>query len=745
MASAGGTAEEASSELRFKVEGMDCPSCIRKIENALGRVDGLSDVSVNFATEILRLRVAAGGPHSEAIRNRVQALGFVAVPVAGDAAPACGAHKHDHDHDHPHPSAPAGSTASFVASAVDHGHASVLSDRLWRQTAKGRLVLSTGALLAAAFAVSWVVPVIGDWGYLAATLIGVLPVAQRAYALARAGSPFSIEMLMSIAALGAIVIGATQEAALVVFLFAVGELLEGVAAGRARASIKALAGLVPRTALIEVNGVAKEVPAETLAIGDVVLVRPGERVPADGAVIDGESAVDESPITGESMPRAKSVGDQVFAGSINSAAALRVKVAKSASDNTIARIVRLVEAADAARAPTARFIDRFSEIYTPAIVAIALAVAIGPPLLLGAAWYDWIYRALTLLLIACPCALVISTPAAITSGLSAGARRGLLMKGGIVLEAMSKIRIIAFDKTGTLTEGKPRVTDVIGVRRAEHDVLALAAAVEAGSSHPLAGAIIRHAATLGIAPPGATAQRAIAGKAVSATVDGRQIVVGSPRYLTENCGLAPDLSATIERLEADGKTVIGVRDGADMIGIVALRDEPRPDAKAGLAALRDLGIDCVMLTGDNARTARAIAAQLAIEPRADLLPEDKVAAVRELAARGPVAKIGDGINDAPALAAASVGIAMGSGTDVALETAGAAMLNNRVSDVAVLVRLARATMANIRQNVAVALGLKAIFLVTTVFGITSLWIAVLADTGATVLVTLNAMRLLRFK
>ncbi|MBL8702582.1 MAG: cadmium-translocating P-type ATPase [Alphaproteobacteria bacterium] len=757
----GENAADAPAELRFKVEGMDCPSCIRKIETALGRVPGVSDVNVNFATEILSLRVAAGGPPSDAIRGRVRALGFSASPIDGRLAPAApppsgheDAHGHDHGHHH-HGRDHHDHSHDHDGHAHHHGHAheghaqvepvaargGEVGERRWWQTAKGQLVLSTGVLLAAAFALSEIVPEIGRWGYLAAMVIGVVPIARRAFALAQSGSPFSIEMLMSIAALGAVAIGATQEAALVVFLFAVGELLEGVAAGRARASIKALAGLVPRRALVEAAGAARDVPVESLKIGDIVLVRPGERVPADGAVVDGESAVDESPITGESMPRAKAVGDDVFAGSINASAALRVRVAKAAADNTIARIVRLVEEADAAKAPTARFIDRFSEIYTPAVILVALAVALGPPLLLAAPWYDWIYRALTLLLIACPCALVISTPAAITSGLSAGARRGLLMKGGVVLEAMSKVRIIAFDKTGTLTQGRPQVTDVVGFGRPESEVATLAAAVETGSNHPLASAILRHAAVLGLAVPTASAQHAIAGKTVSARVDGREIVVGSPRHLAAD----GDAAAAIDRLEAEGKTVVGVRDDGAIIGVIALRDEPRADAKSGLALLRMLGVEAVMLTGDNARTARAIAGDLDLEPRAELLPEDKVTAVRELAARAPVAKVGDGINDAPALAAASVGIAMGSGTDVALETAGAAILNSRIADIAVLVRLARATMANIRQNVAVALGLKAIFLVTSVAGITSLWIAVLADTGATVLVTINAMRLLRFK
>lgn len=739
--------------LRFRVEGMDCPSCVKKIETALRRVDGVTDVGLNFSTQQLKLQVAPEGPKPEAIAARVRALGFTAVAI--DAPEAA---RHDdvpvksnppgHAHHHRGP-------GQVSHAHHDHGSGAMLArgtdeevgsaERRWWQSPKGRLVVFSGALLTMAFLLSWTMPTVGVWAFLAATVVGVQPVAQRAILLARSGSPFSIEMLMTIASVGAIAIGAAEEAALVVFLFAVGELLEGVAAGRARASIKALAALVPRRALVEAGGTTREVSAESLRINDVVVVRPGERVPADGAIVDGESAVDESPITGESMTRDKRAGDDVFAGSINAAGVLRVRVAKSAADNTIARIVKLVEEAGAAKAPTARFIDRFSEIYTPAVVVVALAVALVPPLVFAASWHDWIYRALTLLLIACPCALVISTPAAITSGLSAGARRGLLMKGGAVLEAMSKVRFVALDKTGTLTEGKPKVTDVATLGRPEHDVVSLAAAVESGSSHPLAGAILRHAAQLGIVPPRATAHQATAGKAVSARIDGREIVVGSPRHLAAEIAATREISAAITELESAGKTVVVVSDAGVIVGAIALRDEPRADARAGLAELHALGIETIMLTGDNARTAGAIARDLGIEPRAELLPEDKVAAVRALAERGPVAKVGDGINDAPALAAASVGIAVGSGSDVALETAGAAILNNRIGDVAVLVRLARATMANIRQNVTIALGLKAVFLVTSAIGVTSLWVAVLADTGATVLVTINAMRLLRFK
>ena len=379
----------------------------------------------------------------------------------------------------------------------------------------------------------------------------------------------------------------------------------------------------------------------------------------------------------------------------------------------------------------------------PLIVALSALVIVVPPLAMGAPWETWIYRGLTLLLIGCPCALVISVPASIASALSAGAKRGLLMKGGAVIEAASKVRAVAFDKTGTLTHGKPQVTDVVPTGTAtEAEVIRLAAAVEAGSSHPLAQAILRRAD--GVDLPPATDARAIMGKGVSATVQGRSLTVASPRFAAEQGALQGDWIRRATGLEAEGKTVAVLFEGNTALGLIALRDEPRTDAINAVRQIRAMGITPTILTGDNPRTAAAIATSLGTEFWAEMLPEDKLAMIREMAAGGGVMMVGDGINDAPALKQASVGVAMGSGTDVALETADAAILRDRVTDVPAIIRLARTTMGNIRQNVTIALGLKAVFLVTTVFGITGLWIAILADTGATVLVTLNALRLLAY-
>ena len=423
---------------------------------------------------------------------------------------------------------------------------------------------------------------------------------------------------------------------------------------------------------------------------------------------------------------------------------MRITVTKAAEDNTISRIIALVEEAETARAPTERFIDRFSRIYMPAIVGLAVLVAIIPPLTMGADWNTWIYRALALLLIGCPCALVISVPASIASALSSGAKRGILMKGGAVIEAAARTTRVAFDKTGTLTVGRPAVTDVIPLGATEAELLAVAAGIETGSSHPLAEAILRHADEAKVTPLPATGAKALIGKGVEATVGGVPAWVASPRYAAEMQALDGLGIRRAAAMEEDGKTVVVVFRERLALGLIAMRDEPRADAIEGVRQLKAMGVTSVMLTGDNARTGAAIAGLMGMEHRAELMPEDKVTEIKAMVASGGVIMVGDGINDAPALAAASVGVAMGSGTDVALETAAAALLRNRVTDVAAMVRLARAAMGNIRQNVTISLGLKAVFLVTTVLGVTGLWIAILADTGATVLVTLNALRLLRF-
>jgi Zn2+/Cd2+-exporting ATPase len=500
---------------------------------------------------------------------------------------------------------------------------------------------------------------------------------------------------------------------------------------------------VPKTAFIERNGALTEVPAETLAMGDLIAVRPGDRVPADGVIVSGESAIDEAPVTGESTPKRKGEGETVFAGTINTDGTLRVRVTAEAQDNTIARVVRLVEEAQEAKAPTERFIDRFSRYYTPAVLVVGALVAILPPLLGGEPWGEWIYKGLAVLLIGCPCALVISTPAAIAAGLAAGARRGLLIKGGAVLETLGKVTAVALDKTGTLTEGRPKVTDIVAFSGTEQEVLEDAAALDATSSHPIAKAIVVRAQAEGIEVTPAVGVMALGGKGVKGRFRRRGLWLGSPKAAAAIAPLSPEAETRIGSLQEEGKTVSVLLVNDMAVGLMAVRDEPREDALEGLKALKAHGIKPIMLTGDNARTAAAISRTLEVEPRADLLPQDKLRIVNELKAQGQVvAKVGDGINDAPALAAADVGIAMGGGTDVALETADGAVLHGRVLDIARMIALSKATMGNIHQNITVALGLKAVFLVTTIIGVTGLWPAILADTGATVLVTANAMRLL---
>lgn len=694
--------------LEYFVEGMDCPTCVRKIEGALKRTPGAAGARTNLTTQSLRLTLDETQTPRTALEKTLRDLGHTPRPLVGD-----GGERHEHE------ATP------------------------WYATRQGRLVLMTGGLLALAFLFSLVEPRLATWGYTAATLVGTWPLARKAVAAARAGDPFSINTLVTLAALGALVIGEAAEAAVVVFFFAIGELLEGVAVGRARSGIKALTQLTPKTARVLKKGKVFELPVDALKVGNLVQVQPGDRVPVDGLITEGRSHLDDSPVTGESVPVGKTVGDSVYAGSINTDGVLTVRVERETQDNTIARIIHLVEQAEASKAPISRFIDRFSRVYTPIVVAIAALTAVLPMLFAGQYLPEALYRGVALLLIGCPCALVLSVPAAITSGLSAGARHGLLIKGGAPLESIGSAQVVAFDKTGTLTEGKPRVTDVVPLFGQEEDVLRLAAAVETGSNHPLARAILERAGSLGL--PTATEARAVAGKAVTAVIAERPYAVGSPRFVQETVGLTPEVLTQIEALEEQGKTVVVLTNGDGPLGLIAIRDEPRADARDAVRQLKALGLRPLMLTGDNLRTGRAIAQDLGLEVHAELLPEDKLRLVEELKRSGKVVMVGDGINDAPALAASDVGVAMGGGTDVALETADAALLHHRVAGVADLVRLSRGTMTNIKQNVAFAIGLKAVFLVTTLLGITGLWPAILSDTGATALVTANALRLLSFR
>lgn len=689
---------ELAARYSWVVNGMDCAACARKVETAARQVSGVKQAKVLFATE--KLLVDA----DEDVRAQIEK----AVTAAG-----------------------------YTLRGEDQAEPEAQTSRL-----KENLPLMA---LIVMMAVSWGLEQfnhpLGNLAFIATTLVGLFPIARQALRLIKSGSWFAIETLMSVAAIGALFIGATAEAAMVLLLFLIGERLEGWAANRARQGVSALMALKPDTAVRVRDGQRETVAQKDLRPGDVIEVAAGGRLPADGKLITPFASFDESALTGESIPVERNAGESVPAGATSADRLVQLSVISKPGDSAIDRILRLIEEAEERRAPIERFIDRFSRIYTPVIMAIALLVALVPPLLFSASWEEWIYKGLTLLLIGCPCALVISTPAAITSGLATAARHGALIKGGAALEQLGRITQMAFDKTGTLTLGKPQVTAIIPTADLDEEtLLAIAAAVEQGSTHPLAQAVVREAQRRNLNIPQAMSQRTLVGSGIEAEVDGQRIVICAAGKFPAAAQLEQ-----IQQLENQGNTVVLVTCDDTLLGILALRDTVREDARQAVEGLRELGIQGIILTGDNPRAAAAIADELGMAYRANLLPADKVKEVTALNAQGPLAMVGDGINDAPAMKAAAMGIAMGSGTDVALETADAALTHNRLIGLVQMIRLARATHANVRQNITIALGLKGIFLITTLLGMTGLWLAVLADTGATVLVTLNALRLLRRK
>lgn len=692
----------ASGRQRFswQVAGMDCPSCARKIETAVSQLAGVERAAVLFATQ--RLVVDAQQDISPAVEQAVRQAGF-SLQAAG-AKPQQGSAWH------------------------------------WREAAP--LLLLAGLMLLS-YALEWVNPLWGRVAFIATTLVGLAPIVLKALRLMRSGSYFAIETLMSVAALGALFIGATEEAAMVLLLFMLGERLESYAANRARKGVSALMALVPDEALVIERGERRTLPVAALRPDMVIEIAPGGRLPADAELLQDGVSFDESALTGESLPVERQQGDRIPAGVLVVDRVCRLRVISQPGQNAIDRILQLIEEAEERRAPIERFLDRFSRFYTPAVMLLALLVILIPPLAFAQPWDTWIYRGLTMLLIGCPCALVISTPAAITSGLAAASRHGALIKGGAALEQLGRVRTIAFDKTGTLTQGAPQVSGVSardGV--SDERVLMLAAAVEVGSHHPLAKAVLQACEQRGLAVVQVEAGQARAGVGVEGRVDGVLVQVVAPGRLARDV-LPERMQAQIIAWEELGQTVVAVLHDSQAIGVIAMSDTLRPDAREALDALRTLGVEAVMLTGDNPRAAAAIAGSLGIEYRAGLLPEDKVREVEALSQRAQTAMVGDGINDAPAMKAASIGIAMGGGTDVALETADAALTHNRLVGLAQMIALSRATHANIRQNITLALGLKGIFLITSLLGITGLWLAVLADSGATALVTANALRLLR--
>lgn len=706
---------QQSQSWTYRVEGMDCADCALKVEDGVRALPDVSEVELSFATA--RLVVHSSDPAiGAAVEARVRELGYSLQAESAARRPA----------------RPQGGVLAFIRQ----------NRSAW---------WAVGALPFLLLGLIFVLLRLPDWlrdgCFGAALVIAGIPVARAGLAALRVTRSLDINVLMSIAGIGAAIVGEWEEGAVAIFLFAVGELLERYTMDRARGAIRALMDLAPEEAYRVVDGHEERVPVDALRAGDTVRLRPGARVPTDAAVLEGRSAVDQAAITGESLPVDKGPGDEVYAGTLNGEGLLLARVTRPAGESTLARIIKMVEDAQARKAPAQRFVDRFARVYTPVVVGLAVLVAAVPPILLGTAFVPWFYRALTMLVIACPCALVLSTPISIAAAIAAAARQGVLVKGGAHLEALGSIKALALDKTGTLTEGRPAVTTISAYNgRTEDDVVQAAAAVESGSTHPLARAILHEARRRGLAPRPAEDVQSLTGRGMTALVDGVRFYIGNHTFL-ESCGRHPEeVCRQVDGLEAQGQTVILVSDEREVWGAIALADRLRPQSRAAVAELRRAGVaHVVMLTGDNRPTAEAIALQAGVDDvRANLLPEHKVDAVEALLAHyGSVGMVGDGVNDAPALARATVGIAMGAiGSDAALETADIALMTDELERLPWAVRLGRRTRRTIAVNIALALGLKAIFMVLAVLGLATLWMAVFADMGASLLVTFNGMRLL---
>jgi Cd2+/Zn2+-exporting ATPase len=612
--------------------------------------------------------------------------------------------------------------------------------------------VSEGSLLAA-FHESAEAPAVSVALWVFAALAGMWHVLPRAWASLTALRP-DMNLLMVVAAAGAMAIGDYSEGASVAFLFALANELESWSMGRARRAIQALADITPATALVMEPFTLAPVERRVaeVAVGSLVLVRPGDKVPLDGVVKKGASAVDQSPITGESMPVPKGPGDTVYAGTVNAEGALEIETTKPASDTTLARIVHMVEQAQSRRAQAVKWVDKFAVVYTPAMIGLSLLVALVPPLFFGGEWSRWFYQALVVLVISCPCALVISTPVSVVAALASAARHGVLVKGGAYLEAPASVTAVALDKTGTLTLGRPTVTAVEALgKTSERELLAVAAALESRSSHPLAEAVLARARREGVTPPALEDARAIPGLGAQGVIGGKIHLVGNARLLRERSPglLTPELAARFESCAEGAAAAVAVWNEAEVLGILTIEDKVRPEARAAVAELLELGIKrVVMLTGDNEAAARAMAARTGVTAyEADLLPKDKTRLVAEMAASGvKVAMVGDGVNDAPALAASSLGVAMGSiGSGVAIETADVALMSDDLSKLPWLIRHSRRTLSTIKCNIGFALGLKALFLGMAFLQLATLWMAIVADMGASLVVIFNGLRLLRIR
>ncbi len=703
--------EKTSADARlssFRIEAMDCPTEQTLIQNKLGKLAGVQQLEFNLINRVLG--VTHNLPGTEPITEAIKSLGMHAEPLE------------------------AGVDALAPAAVKKHW---------WPLALSGVTALGAEVIHFTSAAPDWVVAIVA----LVSILSGGLGTYKKGW-IALKNLNLNINALMSIAVTGAILIGQWPEAAMVMFLFTVAELIEARSLDRARNAISGLMQMTPEQAtVLQADGNWREQEVKSVELGARVRVKPGERIALDGTVVSGSSTIDQAPITGESLPVEKTVGDKVFAGTINQAGSLEYTVSAAANNSTLARIIHAVEQAQGARAPTQRFVDQFSKIYTPAVFVFALAVAVIPPLFMGAVWFDWIYRALVLLVVACPCALVISTPVTIVSGLAAAARKGILVKGGVYLEGGFKLDYLALDKTGTITHGKPVQTDYLSLDpTADASAPAIAAALAGRSDHPVSLAIANAAVDKDVAALTVDNFAALGGRGVKGDINGKTYHLGNHR-LVEDLGLcSPQLEEKLFALEKQGKSVVLLLDSAGPLALFAVADTVKDTSREAIHQLHELGVKTLMLTGDNVHTAQAIAAQVGIdEARGDLLPTDKLQAIEDLYKQGHrVGMVGDGINDAPALARAEIGFAMAAaGTDTAIETADVALMDDDLRKIPAFISLSRNTASILKQNIALALVIKAIFLAVTFAGLATMWMAVFADMGVSLLVVFNGLRLLR--
>ncbi|AIG03620.1 cadmium-translocating P-type ATPase [Pseudomonas fluorescens] len=689
----------------FRIEAMDCPTEQTLIQNKLGKLAGVQQLEFNLINRILG--VTHDLPNTAPIIEAIKSLGMQADPIE-EGVPAA---------------------------------APPVKKHWWPLALSGVGALAAEVIHFTSAAPTWVVALVA----LVSILSGGLTTYKKGW-IALKNRNLNINALMSIAVTGAVLIGQWPEAAMVMFLFTVAELIEAKSLDRARNAISGLMQMTPERATVrQADGSWVEQEVKIIELGAIVRVRPGERIGLDGEVTAGQSTIDQAPITGESLPIEKTVGDKVFAGTINQAGSLEYRVTAAANNSTLARIIHAVEQAQGSRAPTQRFVDSFSKIYTPAVFLFALGVALIPPLFMGGVWFDWIYRALVLLVVACPCALVISTPVTIVSGLAAAARKGILIKGGVYLEAGYKLDYLALDKTGTITHGKPVQTDYLALS-AQDNAPVLAASLAGRSDHPVSLAIANAAVDKNLALLAVDNFEALAGRGVRGEINGEVYHLGNHR-LVEELGLcSPALEEKLFALEKQGKSVVLLLDKSGPLALFAVADTVKDSSREAIEQLHDLGIKTLMLTGDNTHTAQAIAAQVGIDQaQGDLLPTDKLKAIEDLYGKNHrVGMVGDGINDAPALARAEIGFAMAAaGTDTAIETADVALMDDDLRKIPAFIRLSRQTSSILKQNIALALVIKAIFLAVTFLGMATMWMAVFADMGVSLLVVFNGLRLLR--